>query len=89
MSQGSCSSVDRRAFVTEPGTGRFAAGKLGSVPAGGGMTLSHERFNLGFPGVFKLPRIHEAGQMMQPVHGAGDGGPNRWLSYSHPRIFTA
>lgn len=45
--------------------------------------------DLGFPGVFKLPRIHEAGQMMQPVHGAGDGGPNRWLSYSHPRIFTA
>lgn len=45
--------------------------------------------DLGFPDAFKLPRFREAGQLVQPVHGAGDGGPNRWLSYSHPRIFTA
>jgi hypothetical protein len=45
--------------------------------------------DLGFPGAFKLPRFREVSQLMQPVHGAGDGDPNRWLSYSHPRIFTA
>ncbi|MHC5234369.1 ABC transporter permease [Brucella sp. LJL56] len=22
------------------------------------------------------------------MHGAGDAGPNRWLSYSHPRVFN-
>lgn len=45
--------------------------------------------DLGFPSAFRLPRGREVGQSMQHVHGAGDGGPNRWLSYSHPRIFTA
>lgn len=45
--------------------------------------------DLGFPDAFKLPRRREVGQITQPVHGAGDGSPNRWLSYSHPRIFTA
>lgn len=45
--------------------------------------------DFGFPNASKLPRRREVGQMMQPVNGAGDGSPNRWLSYSHPRVFTA
>ena len=40
----------------------------------------------GFLGTTILPRWRGLVKVMQPVHGAGDGGPNRWLSCSHPRI---
>ena len=86
-----CRPRHRQLHTKQAGPGRAGSQPSGNAPRKAVGTSKPLRRHalmsaIGFPEHGETIPPGRNGQNMEPVRGAGDGNPNRWLSCSHSRI---